>query len=75
MVDFLAAPRQRVLEMEQLPQVVGLDVLDGPAQPDLDLDDGNQHLVAYDLHFSTARLATRSLCVCGKNSYLMLANI
>ncbi len=49
MVDLFVSSLQLVLQVDQFPQVVRVDVLDA-AGPDLDLRDRDQDLVADDLY-------------------------
>jgi hypothetical protein len=54
-VDLFVSSLQLVLQVDQLPQVVRVDILDA-AGPDLDLRDWDQDLVADDLYLGRVLL-------------------
>ena len=60
MVDLLAPPDGLVLEVDQLPEEVGVDVVDGGGAH-LHLRHRDQHLVADDLYLGLVRLARGAL--------------
>ena len=60
MVDLLVPPLHLALEVNQLPQVVGVHVLDG-ARPHLHLGHRDQHLVSDDLNLGSVGFAGGAL--------------
>ena len=66
MIDLLVSPHKLVLEMDQLPQVMRVHILDA-AGTNLDLSDRVENLVPEDFNFSRVLLC-RTLSIDNKTS-------